>query len=39
MRLSKHTAYALQVLSYLAVHKERRSTIREIADHYGISRS
>ena len=39
MRLSKHTAYALQVLSYLAVHNERRSTIREIADHYGISRS
>ncbi|MYE60465.1 MAG: Rrf2 family transcriptional regulator [Alphaproteobacteria bacterium] len=39
MRLSKHGAYALQALVYLAVHKERRSTIREIADRYGISRS
>ena len=39
MRLSKHSAYALQVLVHLAVDKERRSTVREIAVRYGISRS
>lgn len=39
MRLSKHSAYALQVLVHLAVHKERRSTVREIAVRYGISRN
>ncbi len=39
MRLSKHTAYALRALVYLAIHEERLSTIREIAECCGISRS
>ena len=39
MRLSKHTAYALRALAYLAIHEERLSTIREIAECCGISRS
>lgn len=39
MRLSRRSAYALRALACLAVHKERRSTVREIADRCGISRS
>lgn len=39
MRLSKRSAYTLLALAYLAVHKERRSSTREIAEYYGISRN
>ena len=37
MRLTLQTDYALRLLMYLAVQGERRSSIREIADQYGIS--
>ncbi len=37
MRLTVHTDYALRVLMYLALHRERLVTIREIARAYGIS--
>ncbi len=39
MRLSKRVDYALRALVYLAVHEGRLSTIHEIAECYGISRS
>ena len=39
MRLSKHAGYALRALVYLAVHEGRLSTVREIAECCGISRS
>jgi len=37
MKLTRHTDYALRVLMYLAVHQDRRCSIREIAQAYGIS--
>ncbi len=39
MRLSKYADYALRALAYLVVHEGRLSTIREIAECCGISRS
>lgn len=39
MRLTTYTDYSLRVLIYLAVSTEERATIREIAQHYGISRN
>jgi Rrf2 family nitric oxide-sensitive transcriptional repressor len=37
MRLTRHTDYALRVLIYLGLRPARLSSIREIADSYGIS--
>lgn len=37
MELTHHTDYGLRVLMYAATHSERRVTMREIADVYGIS--
>ncbi|MGD7069039.1 RrF2 family transcriptional regulator [Acetobacter sp. AAB5] len=37
MRLTLHTDYALRTLLYLAVHTNRRVSIKEIARVYGIS--
>jgi Rrf2 family nitric oxide-sensitive transcriptional repressor len=37
MKLTRYTDYALRVLMYLAVHADRRCSIREIAEAYGIS--
>tara|TARA_R110002110_G_scaffold205066_1_gene416779 strand:+ start:189140 stop:189577 length:438 start_codon:yes stop_codon:yes gene_type:complete len=39
MRLTAYTDYSLRVLIYLAVSTEERATIREIAQHYNISRN
>ena len=39
MRLTRHSDYAVRILTYLALNRNRRCTIREIADAYGISRS
>ncbi len=37
MELTQHTDYGLRVLMYAGVHRERRVTMREIAQAYGIS--
>ena len=37
MRLTQYTDYALRVLMYLGLKDDELSTIREIADRYGIS--
>jgi Rrf2 family nitric oxide-sensitive transcriptional repressor len=39
MRLTQHTDFSIRVLIHLGVHPERRCTVREIADSYGISRN
>jgi Rrf2 family transcriptional regulator, nitric oxide-sensitive transcriptional repressor len=39
MRLTYFSDYAFRVLIYLAVTPDRRCTIREISDSYGISRA
>lgn len=39
MRLTYFSDYAFRVLMYLAVTPDRRCTIREISDAYGISRA
>lgn len=39
MRLTYFSDYAFRVLMYLAVMPDRRCTIREISDAYGISRA
>lgn len=39
MRLTSFTDYAFRVLIYLALHPDRRVTIREISEAYGISRT
>lgn len=39
MRLTYFSDYAFRVLIYLAVHPDRRCTIREISDAYNISRA
>jgi Rrf2 family nitric oxide-sensitive transcriptional repressor len=39
MRLTAYTDFSLRVLIYLAVHPDRRPTIAEIANRYGISRA
>ena len=37
MRLTKHSDYALRVLLYAAVHRERLVSTEEVATRYGIS--
>lgn len=37
MRLTYQTDYALRLLMFLAIQGNRRSSIREVATHYGIS--
>jgi len=39
MRLTVFTDYALRVLMYLELNPERRVTIRDVAEAYGISRN
>ena len=39
MHLTLHTDYALRLLMYLGLQADRRSTIEEVARHYGISRN
>lgn len=39
MRLTVHTDYALRVLIFLGVEPQRLATIREISEHYDISRN
>ncbi|MDT8410138.1 MAG: Rrf2 family transcriptional regulator [Wenzhouxiangellaceae bacterium] len=39
MRLTQYTDFSLRVLIYLGLHPERRCTIQEIAEGYGISRN
>ncbi len=39
MRLTQYTDYSLRVLIYLGLQSDRRCTIREISDAYGISRN
>ena len=38
MQLTIFTDYGLRSLMYVAAHPERRCSVREIAEHYGISR-
>ncbi|HXH71354.1 MAG TPA: Rrf2 family transcriptional regulator [Mariprofundaceae bacterium] len=39
MQLTIYTDYSLRVLLYLGLHPEKRVTISEIADAYGVSRN
>lgn len=39
MQLTTFTDYGLRTLMYLAAHPERRSSVKAIAYHYGISRN
>ncbi|HMB40021.1 MAG TPA: Rrf2 family transcriptional regulator [Wenzhouxiangellaceae bacterium] len=39
MRLTQYTDFSIRVLIYLGVHPDRRCTIQEIAESYGISRN
>ncbi|MGM0411767.1 MAG: RrF2 family transcriptional regulator [Pseudomonadota bacterium] len=39
MQLTRYTDYAVRVLIHLALHRERRVTITEVADAYAISRN
>jgi Rrf2 family nitric oxide-sensitive transcriptional repressor len=39
MRLTAFSDYALRVLIYLSLKTDRKSTIREISDRYGISKN
>jgi Rrf2 family nitric oxide-sensitive transcriptional repressor len=39
MRLTAYTDFSLRVLMYLALHPDRRPTIAEIAQRYGISKA
>lgn len=39
MYITRYTDYSLRVLLYLALKKEEQSTIREIAESYGISKN
>lgn len=39
MRLTQYTDFSLRVLIYLGLHNDRRCTIREISEAYGISRN
>ncbi len=39
MQLTLYTDYSLRVLLYLAAHPERRVTITEISEYFGVSRN
>ena len=39
MQLTRFTDYGLRSLMYLAVQPDRFSSVREISDHFGISRN
>lgn len=39
MQLTLFTDYALRSLIYLAAHPDKASNVKEIAEHYGISRN
>lgn len=39
MRLTQYTDFSIRVLIYLGLHPDRRCTIQEIAESYGISRN
>lgn len=39
MRLTQYTDFSIRALIYLGLHPDRRCTIQEIADGYGISRN
>lgn len=39
MQLTLFTDYALRSLIFLATHSDRSSSVKEIAEHYGISRN
>lgn len=39
MQLTIFTDYGLRSLMYLAAHPDRRCSVREVAEHYGISRN
>lgn len=39
MRLTQYTDFSIRVLIYLGLYPDRRCTIQEIADGYGISRN
>lgn len=39
MRLTAYTDFSLRVLMYLALHPDRRPTIAEIAERYGVSKA
>ena len=39
MQLTIFTDYGLRSLMYLELHKDRMCSVKEIADHYGISRN
>jgi Rrf2 family nitric oxide-sensitive transcriptional repressor len=39
MQLTIFTDYGLRTLMYVAAHPDRRCSVREVADHYGISRN
>ena len=39
MQLTQFTDYGLRSLMYLAVHSGKRCSVREIAEHYRISRN
>lgn len=39
MQLTRFTDYGLRSLMYLAVQPDRFSNVREISDHFGISRN
>lgn len=39
MQLTIFTDYGLRSLMYLAAHPDRRCSVKEIAEHYGISRN
>lgn len=39
MRLTTYSDYALRVMMYLAIHSDRRCTIKEISDAYSISKN
>jgi Rrf2 family nitric oxide-sensitive transcriptional repressor len=39
MNVTRFTDYSLRVLIYLAIHRDRPATIREVAERYGISKN
>ncbi len=39
MQLTSFTDYGLRTLMYLAAHQEKLSSVREVAEHYDISRN